>query len=242
MAQVHNSMERASGEPAACLLSEVCTDFSPVTPSREEIHRYLGYAKGAAPALRLASRIEQIIDEVRPCVSGRAAFAIYGVTKHSRNSLAFGRVSITGQVSEFMKSADRISVFVATIGDEISKRAAEARKQGDSFAEWIIDAYGSCAVEATTDALMGRIQRHARKGEALTLRYSPGYCGMSIDQQQALFRLVSADAVGVKLLPSMLMYPLKSVSGIVGLGPKDAVTAYRSPCDTCDRVGCHMRR
>jgi hypothetical protein len=81
-----------------------------------------------------------------------------------------------------------------------------------------------------------------RDGEELTLRYSPGYCGMHISQQRKLFQLVQADVVGVILMPSMLMYPLKSISGLVGLAPKEAVSRYCSPCDHCARLGCHMRR
>ncbi len=239
MTEAHNSATQGSGEP---LVSEVCFDLESAHPSREDLYRYLGYPKDAGPAPHLASRIEQLTEEVLPCVRPRGAFSLYAVSERTKNSFAFGGASIVGQVSEFMATADRIAVFVATIGDEISKRGAQAREQGDSFAEWVIDAFGSWAAESATDAVMKRVQRHASQGEALTLRYSPGYCGMAMDQQQTLFKLVSAEAVGVRLLPSMLMYPLKSVSGIVGLGSKDKVSTYRAPCDHCDRVGCHMRR
>jgi len=105
-----------------------------------------------------------------------------------------------------------------------------------------VDATGSWAVEAAADALMLRIRGHLGDGEELTLRYSPGYCGMEIGQQSRLFELVQADAVGVTLLPSMLMHPLKSISGLVGLASKEAVGLYRSPCVVCGRVGCPMRR
>lgn len=242
MAQLHNSDQGTTGELDSCLASEVCSDLAPTSPARGEIYRYLGYPADAAPAPQLAASIEQLIGEVQPCVRPRGAFALYAVTERTRTSLVFGGAAITGQVSEFMATADRIAGFVVTIGDEISKRGAEAREQGDSFAEWVIDAFGSWAAEAATDAVMERIQHHAAADEALTLRYSPGYCGMGMDQQQTIFKMVQAGTVGVKLLPSMLMYPLKSVSGIVGLGPKDKVSAYRAPCDHCERVGCHMRR
>jgi hypothetical protein len=67
---------------------------------------------------------------------------------------------------------------------------------------------------------------------------------MSIAQQRVLFGLVDAEAVGIALLPSMLMQPLKSVSGIVGFGPVTGLNtvAPGTPCDTCGRIDCHMRR
>jgi len=141
-----------------------------------------------------------------------------------------------------MEHADRVAAFVVTVGEEISKHATRVRLGGDAFAAWAIDAFGSWAAEAAADALMERVHRHLRNEEALTLRYSPGYCGMEMSQQRQLFRLVNARSVGVKLLPSLLMQPLKSISGLVGLGPKEAISSYRSPCDRCPQVGCHMRR
>ena len=133
-----------------------------------------------------------------------------------------------------------MAVFAATVGEEISHLATT--KIGDAFSAWVVDAAGSWAAEAAADALMLRIRPHLSDGEELTLRYSPGYCGMGIGQQQKLFQLVRADAIGVTLMPSMLMHPLKSISGLVGLAPKEAVNLHRSPCDVCARVGCHMRR
>ena len=62
-------------------------------------------------------------------------------------------------------------------------------------------------------------------------------------QQRVLFGLVDAEAVGIALLPSMLMRPLKSVSGIVGFGAAGSRCGRPwTPCDACDRIGCHMRR
>jgi cobalamin-dependent methionine synthase I len=135
-----------------------------------------------------------------------------------------------------------LAVLVASVGGTISEHATAARRGGDYFAAWVMDAVGSWAAEAAADALMDRLKRHLGGNEALTLRYSPGYCGMDVTQQDQLFHLVQADSVGVKLLPSRLMYPLKSISGIVGLGPKKQITNYRCACDQCARVGCHVRR
>jgi len=38
------------------------------------------------------------------------------------------------------------------------------------------------------------------------------------------------------------MQPLKSISGIVGLGPREVVGIHLSPCERCPQIGCHMRR
>jgi hypothetical protein len=207
-----------------------------------EIYRHLGYPSEVAPAPRMAERIAQIVAQARPCLWPRGAYAVYGVSSRTTRSLKLDGATISGNIGEFLKQAERVAVFVATVGKEISHLAESAAKNGDTFTAWVMDAVGSCAAEGAADALMLRIRRHLQDHEELTLRYSPGYCGMDIGQQRKLFQLVQADSVGLTFMPSMLMHPLKSISGLVGLAPKEVVSHYHSPCDLCPRIGCHMRR
>ena len=224
------------------LATEICLDL-PIAPADPaEIYRYLGYPAEAAPAPRMAEQISEVVAEALTCIRPRGAYTVYKVTSRTAHSLKLDDTTISGNIGEYLAEAGRVAVFAATVGEEISHRSEAAAKNGDAFSAWGLDGAGSWAAESAADALMLRIRRHLREGEELTLRYSPGYCGMTIGQQQKLFQLVQADAVGVTLMPSMLMHPLKSISGLVGLAPKEAVSLYRSPCDLCARVGCHMRR
>ena len=233
---------RAAVESASPLATEVRADLKLAAPDASEIVRYLGYPLGRSPGSRIARHVEQLVKESLSCLEPRGTFSLYPITERKKRSLRVGHLTICGNIGEFMEHADRVAAFVVTVGEGISKRASSARQGGDAFAAWVVDALGSWAAEAAADALMVRVQRHLRDQEALTLRYSPGYCGMEMSQQRQLFRLVRADSVGVKLLPSLLMQPLKSISGLVGLGPKEAISSYRSACDRCPQVGCHMRR
>jgi len=224
------------------IASEVCLELTLAPADPVEIHRYLGYPREAAPAPRVAEQIDQAVTEAWPSLRPRGAYAVYEVAARTAQSLTLAESTISGHIGEYLEQASRVAVFAVTVGEEISQLSQAAAKRGDAFSAWVMDATGSWAAEAAADALMLRIRRHLREGEELTLRYSPGYCGMEIGQQRRLFELVQADAVGVTLLPSMLMIPLKSISGLVGLAPKEAVSRYHSPCDLCARKGCHMRR
>ena len=244
MPQKFNSAdEQSTGEylPSA-LATEVCLDLTAVSPDTAEIYRYIGYPRDAVPMPSITQRIEQILPEARLSLRFRGTYTLYAVTGQNEGSLQIGGVTIFGNIGEFLAEVNRIAVFVVTAGEEISRLSEDAAQKGDVFAAWVMDALGSWAAEAAADALMERIQKHLHNEEALTLRYSPGYCGMDIAQQRILFKLARADSVGVELIPSLLMHPLKSVSGIVGLGPKEVVSRYHSPCAYCTQVGCHMRR
>jgi len=131
---------------------------------------------------------------------------------------------------------------MVTVGSEITRRAEAHCRAGDAFTGLTLDAIGSWAAEAAAEALMEQLNSQLRTGESLTLRYSPGYCGMDLKQQRTLFKLAPAESIGISLLPSLLMQPLKSISGIVGLGPREVVGIHLSPCERCPQIDCHMRR
>jgi hypothetical protein len=228
----------------APLVTEVCTDLSIGCAPEAEIRRYLGYPETAEPNARIAARVEDVGEAAADVLRPRGVYAVYAVEARTPRRIEVGGVVIRGEVVRFVGPVDRIAVAVATVGAGISELSERYGRDGDLLAAWIADAIGSWAADAAADAVTDRLGAHARPGETVTLRYSPGYCGMAITQQSVLFELVDADAAGVTLLPSMLMQPLKSVSGIVGFGPgpgPDAVGPV-SPCDACARIGCHMRR
>jgi cobalamin-dependent methionine synthase I len=221
---------------------EICPELSVAAIDPVEIYRFLGYPQAVTPAPRMADHIAQIVTEAQPCLRPRGAYAVYAVSSQTAHSLQLADTIISGKIGEYLKQADRIADFAVTVGKEISHLSESAAKNGDTFSAWVMDTLGSWAVERAADAMMLHIRRHLHEGQELTLRYSPGYCGIDIRQQRKLFHLVPANCVGVTLMPSMLMHPLKSISGLVGLAPKEAVSRYRSPCDFCPRTGCHMRR
>ena len=235
-----------SGSPAlsAPLAFEVCADLALPRPPADEVRRYLGYPVHALPAARIADRIEAVTDAAAAALRPRGAFAIHAVTGQTPHRLYVAGATVRGDVARFVGTVDRIAVVVATAGPGISELSERYAAEGDSLGAWIADAIGSWAAEAAADAVTDRAGAHVGPGETVTLRYSPGYCGMAMTQQAVLFGLVDAESAGIALLPSMLMRPLKSVSGIVGMGlaagPRAA--ASTSPCDACGRVDCRMRR
>jgi hypothetical protein len=196
------------------------------------------------PANQVAERIDAVMDAAVGVLRPRGAFGIHQVNGQTPHRLHVAEATISGDVARFVGAVDRIAVVVSTAGSGISELSDGYTREGDALGAWIADAIGSWAAEAAADAVTERVKAHARPGEAVTLRYSPGYCGMAMTQQAVLFGLVDAEAAGVILLPSMLMQPLKSVSGIVGFGPAEGPGAVvpESPCDACGRVNCHMRR
>ena len=232
---------RGSNGQSGPLAVETVAHFA-LSPQMTDIFRALGYPREVTPPSAQVGMIERLVADALPHLHPRGTYALYAVAGQDPHSVTIGGSVIKGSIGEFLQGANRIAVFMVTVGSEISRMAEASCQAGDPFSGWALDAIGSWGAEAAADALMKSLQRHLVNNESLTMRYSPGYCGMDLRQQQNLFRLVPAESIGITLLPSQLMQPMKSVSGIVGLGPKELVGGNFSPCDRCPQVGCHMRR
>ena len=127
-----------------------------------------------------------------------------------------------GQIAGFMEPARRVAVFVVTIGDEIERMAERRMEQGATLEGFTLDAIGSAAADAAADAMADHVLwNEAGPDEAVTPPFSPGYCGMALDQQKMLFSIVDATLHRGRTLPTMIMRPIKSVSGLIGIGGQE---------------------
>jgi hypothetical protein len=65
---------------------------------------------------------------------------------------------------------------------------------------------------------------------------------MRVTQQVPLFASLPAERIGVRLTPSCLMRPIKSVSALIGIGPARLIGPADYPCRFCDHPDCMQRR
>ncbi|MCK5694244.1 MAG: methionine synthase, partial [Bacteroidales bacterium] len=77
-------------------------------------------------------------------------------------------------------------------------------------------------------------------GLHITNRYSPGYCSWNVEEQQKLFSLFPKGTCGISLSESSLMSPVKSISGIIGIGAEVKYREYT--CEICPMLNCQFRK
>jgi hypothetical protein len=242
MSPPSNQAQTPAQRDAVRPLTTVALPNLEITLQAADILRNLGVPPDTAPPPDLVRQIGKLLREAKGHLRPAGAYSIYLPGAWTARSFEIGGCTIAGNVRDVFKGADRIAVFVATAGDEIERQVKMRRDAGDASAGRILDAIGSWAAERAAEALVTQMGAHLGPGESFTARYSPGFCGMELSEQRTLFRLVPAGAVGITLLPSLFMQPLKSISGFIGLGPRSAVGVHLSPCELCPLTGCHMRR
>ena len=112
--------------------------------------------------------------------------------------------------------------------------------EGDFVKGYIADVVGSEIVESAMDKIQDDLEQQMEtQGLHITDRYSPGYCGWSVGEQHKLFSFFPENFCGISLTPSSLMLPIKSVSGVIGIGLDVSRKGY--VCQHCDMVNCIYR-
>ncbi|MCH5307698.1 MAG: methionine synthase [Prevotella sp.] len=139
-----------------------------------------------------------------------------------------------------LRNSEAYALFICTSGLEYEAYQQRLKEQGDMVQVFIADALGSVIAEKCADQMEQHLQESINKlGWRHTNRFSPGYCGWHVSQQQRLFPLFEGHTCGVQLTDSSLMVPIKSVSGIIGLGKKVRRLDYT--CGLCDFKQCYKR-
>lgn len=181
----------------------------------------------------VARETEDIISKVRQWLRARFVYL-------TRSDIP-SEFHLGGIIARQLKGSTAYALFIATAGREYEEYLQGLKRAGDEVRVYIADALGSVIAERCADALERQLQANIDKlAWQRTNRFSPGYCGWPVSEQQALFPLFGGHTCGVSLTEGSLMVPLKSVSGIIGLGID--VTRRDYVCQLCDFDKCYKRK
>jgi len=121
--------------------------------------------------------------------------------------------------------ARRLWLFALTLGEELSREIEARLADGDYAVGVMLDGWASEGAERAVARLEDTCRRWTREEEGdpslMVLSYSPGYCGWNIRAQRELFEYLRPAAIGLSLNESCLMWPLKSVTGVLVAAPPD---------------------
>lgn len=217
--------------------------FSELTIDTQYLCSMLGFAEDALPE-PFDEYVAQALEQSAELCDIHGAFCF---PEKSELSASKGLLSIDGTefgigktVGKELRNATSMALFICTAGEKISQQSAQLLKGDNPVLGYIYDLLGSMIVEAATDLLQQEIkQLAAEHGLLITNRYSPGYCKWSVGDQHKLFSFFPEGCCGIHLTDSSLMHPVKSVSGLIGLGKDVAYREYT--CDLCSMTDCFHR-
>ncbi|MDP4223240.1 MAG: vitamin B12 dependent-methionine synthase activation domain-containing protein [Bacteroidota bacterium] len=208
------------------------------------IERAMGY-EGGQPNETLKEIISKSLDEAGEFCQVRAEYNVYPGVKFFNESRSISVSGIVFDVQRIvygqLKKSDSIAVFLCTAGEEIGKRSRAFMKEGNLLEGYVYDVIGSEVADSAADFMQKDLESVAgSQGKKITNRYSPGYCRWDVAEQHKLFCLMTDNFCRIKLSPSALMDPIKSVSGFIGIGEDVRYNPYT--CNLCDMKDCIYRR
>ena len=218
-------------------------DKSRIKANPEDIIRLLGGQEGSGDA-HASALVEQYMEVCSQIMTPLAGYVMTeALETDSPEEIATAGLSFhCGKiVRNMLRHSHTYAFFLVTVGPEPEELARDLLAKGDFLDGYITDLLASALVDSVADAVHEEIRKEAlAKSVKVTNRYSPGYCTWEVSEQQKLFSLFPERSFGISLSESSLMSPVKSISGIVGLGPRVKFNDYT--CEICPMKTCQFRK
>ena len=223
-------------------------DFDPRQPTEEvlleRMIRRLGYPSSAAVGDDIRRGIERAIEQGLERVRVRTLWKRTPLVSWRRGVLLAEGIRIRSPkwaaLTRRMERPEFLLCFVLTLGGEL-ENLISGMQQDSIFEAYLLDAVGSELAEGAADEL----ERHfssvlSAEGFQITARFSPGYCDWKLDEgQEAIFRFLVPESIGVRCTPIGMMIPRKSISGALVAARR---IDRRFPCSFCAEKECPYRR
>ncbi len=219
-----------------------------IVPDRAAVLKLQGIPAGAELRTDVEASLAAALDRFRANAVPTGVLAAIDKAAFAHVFAGEGRNEERTPVGDVFPQASELALFAVTIGTKVGEQIQACFAANDFAGGAMLDAAASAGADKAADV----VQRHyvARLAEAGrldsgdgALRYSPGYCGWHISGQRRLFEYLRPQRAGMTLRDSFLMEPLKSVSGVIIVGPAGihAFDAAYSFCDRCTDRGCRER-
>lgn len=215
---------------------------SSIKIDENEVFRAVGYGEKQPDSDMVGFYYEALRESLKRMEPAAGSVVIHNCrvdeTCFVADDIAFdcGRV-----IAEQLSKSSSLHFFACTLGHTYDSWSRSLFHGDDPLQALFVDAVGSVAVEAVADQLENRILQTAiDKGLSCSNRLSPGYCDWNVREQDKLFKILPPNFLDIRLSNSAMMTPMKSVSGVIGMGP--GVRRMHSSCGLCSHKTCHLRK
>ena len=218
--------------------------FDELQIRQEEIKSLLGYRDVPLPA-PFDDYVQKALHDAKDLTDIRGAYHITddAVIDYEKYRILTGEqeLRIGKAVCFELRGAERLAFFICTAGKTICEKSTQLLQGDHPVMGYIYDVLGSIITEAATVKMQSYLQDETElNGDRLTNRYSPGSCQWSVNEQHKLFSFFPDNVCGISLTHSSLMHPVKSVSGVIGIGKN---VKYRTNvCTLCPSKNCIYRK
>ena len=200
--------------------------------------RRQGFGGKAKVRPEIKSLIEELLASVENnhLLQPAAAYEYYPVTGMSGVQISLeGDKAVHGPVlPALFLEAKELAVIICTIGPKLEKQASGYTKNGQALRGMLLDGIGSAAIDTLIPETLRIIAKEvSARGYEISSPVNPGMPGFAMTEQWNLVELAKADEIGVSLTKSGILVPRKSVSMVIGIGPRMTRWTQAEVCARC---------
>jgi hypothetical protein len=212
-----------------------------------EVLRRQGLGGGAKVRPEIRILIRELLASLKEArlLEPAAAYEYYTVSSMNGSQISLeGDKAIYGPLlPAIFPEAKELAVLLCTIGPRLEKQVTDYSKNDEAMRGMILDGIGSTAVDMMALEVLRRLANEVSpQGYEISSPVNPGMPGFPLTEQWNLLGLVNADEIGVSLTSSGIMVPRKSLSMVIGIGPKMTRWTQAEVCTRCSlRETCHYK-
>lgn len=219
-----------------------------VVPPEAAVYQNQGIPKDHAVNANIEALLYAAVERFLELVEPAGLLSRISGTELAKVHYGEGLNEESDAASDVAKRAQIFSLFVVTLGERVCREIGQRFDDGDYALASMLDSVASAGADRAAALAENRMLAILRRDErdapaASAMRYSPGYCGWHVSGQRKLFDFLRPERIGISLNESYLMQPLKSVSGVIIVGPQKIhrfPTTYPA-CSSCETHGCRLR-
>jgi hypothetical protein len=213
-------------------MDQVVLDNISFQPEPDSLMKALHVREGSS----FAGELKRIAADAQAVARPKAVYKVAFVESRGDDHVVVDGITLTSRVLRVnLEQAHRVFPYVATCGTELDEWSSSI---DDALLRYWADTLKEMALRSAIQALSEHLQDRFRPGRMSGM--SPGsLADWPLQEQRKLFALLGnpQDAIGVQLMQSLIMVPLKSVSGIWFPTEVDFAS-----CQLCPRENCPGRR
>lgn len=195
----------------------------------------------------LESDVEEIkekINQVKNIIQPGVTYEVFDfkfVENHQNLVLLSNGVLLKGEpLGKCLKECTQLILVGYTLGKNIDTMIQDAFEKEDYYAGFLFDTIANRMLLQCRKQIFEYLkEKMTYNNMKLTVGMSPGDEGWGLADQKNIVESLQLEKLGIQLLPSMMMKPMKTVTMILGLGEVDGFSG--DFCSRCNVKGCILK-
>lgn len=202
---------------------------------KEQALRFMGYS-GQVLTADLESRFQQMVKKCGDITKASYVWRLFDIESISSQAVTLKNNQLVlegASIANHLEGAVQVVLLGATLG-LANEREAHALASVNSLDALLFNACSNALIEQVADLAQNEINDWAKeRGLFAKMRFSPGYGDLPLTIQPQFLKVLGAQkSIGLHVLPTNILVPMKSITAIVGLFDYEIDASFVS-CKQC---------